>query len=584
MTTQTEQKSDWKVILKAEAYKKILLHCTRFANYKIPRNEWKEVYGFLTGKIENGDVICNDAVPMTHGGAVEVEFDEQNYIEAATLNEKLAERNEFIVGWYHSHPGLGIFLSSIDIKNHIGYQGINPKAIALVFDHTTLHGGFLGFKIFSLDNPNDENTGYHIVEWVIPDLNEKVFAESLFELSQRITEGRPVIEEYGEMIQPIQETVLRQESQKFESNKDKVSQTQFLADLGEYPSAQKKLQESLKFEAKKDYLKAIEYGLKAGKEFEQKNLIGRASDAYLQVGRYLYEFWEMIQNRIELIKANKKSITFKDIELMETLAGTLFKVLKEKKSEDIGLILEIRSKTGRMVRVKDEKIQIANILWEAAKLCEMKLIHEEDKLPIKEKCKLCLKGASLLSTAIIFARNVSKQINLAKEIFNFEELTYKINKFLIWNQEYTAKEKEEQNDYLTAAEIYKGAAMIAKESAKSFSDENFICNLIGLANFFLGKMCLCIGEHKKYNLKNQCEAAPYYEKSLNFFVKAKESLPSNAIREKNEANIFVEEAKSQFELAKKDCLSKNLQIGKLPEKFKVKTRIIQERPEPLFYP
>ena len=49
---------------------------------------------------------------------------------------KLYEHNEFFVGWYHSHPGLGFFYSDTDILNHIGYQDGNPLAIGLVFDHT----------------------------------------------------------------------------------------------------------------------------------------------------------------------------------------------------------------------------------------------------------------------------------------------------------------------------------------------------------------------------------------------------------------------------------------------------------------
>jgi len=37
------------VILEAQAFKTMVLFGTRFANVSIPREEWKEVYGFLLG-------------------------------------------------------------------------------------------------------------------------------------------------------------------------------------------------------------------------------------------------------------------------------------------------------------------------------------------------------------------------------------------------------------------------------------------------------------------------------------------------------------------------------------------------------
>ena len=582
MANSDELEPKWKVILKSNTYKKILLHCTRFANYNISKSKWKEVYGFLTGVLDGENVVCNDAVPMTHGGAIEVEFNEQNYIEAAILNEKLAEKNEFILGWYHSHPGLNIFLSTTDIRNHIGYQGTNPKAIALVFDHTKLRGGDLGFKIFILDNPTTENTGYHTVDWVIPDLDEKVFAESLFELSQRMTAGQPGINEYGEM-----DELRTQPAITSDQNNDTIQDSVELIvvqDPEECPAAQNKLKESLEFEKKRDFIKAIESGISAGKEFEKNNLIGRSSDAYLQVGRYLYELWELIQNRRYQVFSHQRSVNDEDIEYFEKLARALNLVAKEKKSEEVGLILEIKDKNGQMVQVQDEKIQIANILMESAQICENRLTEVSKTLDFNKQSELCLKAAALLSTAVIFARNVKKQKDLANQIFNYNKLTFDINYFLIKNQEISAKNSENQNDYSNAAELYKGASMIAKDAIESLSGDDIIKNLIGLANFYLGRMCLVLGDDKKYKIKNSCEAAPYYKKAENFFIKSKDAFPDFSINEINNANIFLEEALSQYEITKNDCISKNHEIEKLPEKMKIKTKIIQNMPNPLFYP
>ncbi|MHA1695575.1 MAG: Mov34/MPN/PAD-1 family protein [Candidatus Helarchaeota archaeon] len=194
-----------KVRISLEAYETIVLHACRFANVKIPMDSWKEIYGFLIGVIDGDDVIVKRCVPMAHGSSVEVEFNEEHYIKSAEVDSMAAERGEFIVGWYHSHPGLGLFLSSTDIQNHLGYQGPNPKAIALVFDHTLLNkpleDGTLhpGFEIFKLDDPSlGRMSDFHKVDYEIENVDMKKFRETLVELTERSMLNQPLIAEYGE--------------------------------------------------------------------------------------------------------------------------------------------------------------------------------------------------------------------------------------------------------------------------------------------------------------------------------------------------------------------------------------------------
>ncbi len=194
-----------KVRISLEAYETIVLHACRFANEKIPMDNWKEIYGFLIGRIEGDDVIVTRCVPMAHGSSVEVEFTDEHYIKAAEVDSKAAERGEFIVGWYHSHPGLGLFLSSTDIQNQLGYQGPNPKAIALVFDHTLLNkqkeDGSLhpGFEIFKLDDPQlGRMSDFHKVDYVIEDIDMEKYRNTLVELTERSMLNQPLISEYGE--------------------------------------------------------------------------------------------------------------------------------------------------------------------------------------------------------------------------------------------------------------------------------------------------------------------------------------------------------------------------------------------------
>jgi 26S proteasome regulatory subunit N11 len=43
-------------------------------------------------------------------------------------------RNEIVVGWYHSHPGFGCFLSSVDVSTQKNFEQLNPRFVAVVVD------------------------------------------------------------------------------------------------------------------------------------------------------------------------------------------------------------------------------------------------------------------------------------------------------------------------------------------------------------------------------------------------------------------------------------------------------------------
>lgn len=192
-------------VLNLESYEQIVLHATRFANTKVPMDAWKEVYGFLIGTVEDGKVLVKKAVPMAHGSSVEVEFTDEHYIKSAQIDSWAAERNLFIVGWYHSHPGLGLFLSSTDITNQLGYQGPNPDAIALVFDHTKAsEPGHPGFEVFKLDNPDlGTMSDFHSIRWEIEEIDREKHIKTLYEMSERNLLKQPLAPEFGEDVSAL---------------------------------------------------------------------------------------------------------------------------------------------------------------------------------------------------------------------------------------------------------------------------------------------------------------------------------------------------------------------------------------------
>jgi proteasome lid subunit RPN8/RPN11 len=110
------------------AIAKIIRHASRFPH--------REIAGFLIGKVsKEGELYIFDAMSGKHQGtSTSVILDESIMAQIAEDLEKYGEELA-IVGWYHSHPGLGAhFMSSTDVQTQKVYQSYFPKAVALVID------------------------------------------------------------------------------------------------------------------------------------------------------------------------------------------------------------------------------------------------------------------------------------------------------------------------------------------------------------------------------------------------------------------------------------------------------------------
>ncbi|MHA1731990.1 MAG: hypothetical protein ACTSU5_08595 [Promethearchaeota archaeon] len=209
LAAEPPKTADKKVILHAEAYKSIILFAARYANASIPREEWKEIYGVLTGYIDRDadTVVVEKAIALTSGESTDVHLEARHYAQIAEVENQLFSegKGRFMVGWFHSHPGLTIFYSYVDIMNHLAFQTANPDFIGLVFDHTALgEAGHHGFKIFKLTDvnmdmgdPNFENN-YHEVPYEIEGIDEFFFANVLAELSARYAAKSPLQMSYEE--------------------------------------------------------------------------------------------------------------------------------------------------------------------------------------------------------------------------------------------------------------------------------------------------------------------------------------------------------------------------------------------------
>ncbi len=150
------------VLLTAKAYERIVGYAIRYADEDQNPDKWREVYGILVGSIEdNAKVIVKDAIPMVVGSRAGVQFENKQYVDMSQIDASVYERsiqdekNDFIIGWFHTHPGFGFFYSPIDCMTQLGYQIPNPYAVGLIFDHCKKGSDshFLGIAGLRLKDP-----------------------------------------------------------------------------------------------------------------------------------------------------------------------------------------------------------------------------------------------------------------------------------------------------------------------------------------------------------------------------------------------------------------------------------------------
>ncbi len=162
------------VYLKDKAYLRMIGYAYRYSNENIDQENWKEVYGILIGNIkEKKKVVVDDAIPISVGGRSGIELDPIHYVDISQINTSMYKNeiegdgdfSDHIIGWWHTHPGFGFFFSKVDTITHLGYQGPNPYAVGLIFDHTTKTSDFLGIAALRLKNPKTGIfSGYKIIE------------------------------------------------------------------------------------------------------------------------------------------------------------------------------------------------------------------------------------------------------------------------------------------------------------------------------------------------------------------------------------------------------------------------------------
>jgi len=134
------------VVMESEVARKIRQHA---------RTSMKaEVCGVLIGNTEHERMIVEACIPGVNAaqGGAHVTFTQDTWEHIYKIKDK-EYPDAKIVGWYHSHPGFGVFLSEHDLFIQQNFFS-NPQQVAWVYDpHTDEEGcfGWIGDKIEKLN-------------------------------------------------------------------------------------------------------------------------------------------------------------------------------------------------------------------------------------------------------------------------------------------------------------------------------------------------------------------------------------------------------------------------------------------------
>lgn len=96
-----------------------------------------ERIGLLLGKMEEDGLWISDVVPSgVDNNSTSCVFPADKLAKVADdiVNGRITGK---IVGWYHTHPGHGVFMSETDNETHCKLLQFSPHVVAMVIDPTT---------------------------------------------------------------------------------------------------------------------------------------------------------------------------------------------------------------------------------------------------------------------------------------------------------------------------------------------------------------------------------------------------------------------------------------------------------------
>lgn len=113
-----------------------------------------EVMGLMLGEfVDDYTVHVIDVFAMPQSGTgVSVEAVDDVFQTKMMDMLRQTGRDQMVVGWYHSHPGFGCWLSSVDINTQQSFEQLNQRAVAVVIDPIQSVKGKVVIDAFRLIN------------------------------------------------------------------------------------------------------------------------------------------------------------------------------------------------------------------------------------------------------------------------------------------------------------------------------------------------------------------------------------------------------------------------------------------------
>lgn len=114
-----------------------------------------EVMGLMLGDwVDEYTIKVVDVFAMPQSGTgVSVEAVDPVFQAKMMDMLKQTGRPEYLVGWYHSHPGFGCWLSGVDMNTHQSFEALNPRTVAVVIDPIQSVKGKVVIDAFRLIKP-----------------------------------------------------------------------------------------------------------------------------------------------------------------------------------------------------------------------------------------------------------------------------------------------------------------------------------------------------------------------------------------------------------------------------------------------
>ena len=117
-------------------------------------NGMRESACLLRGKIEGEHLLITDFHKCDHSVGTKTTVT----IKPSEFARANKDDGLYVVGAAHSHPGLTVFLSSIDKETHRRFQQIFPDYVSMVMD--PFHKEGISFKFYRLENSREKEIGF----------------------------------------------------------------------------------------------------------------------------------------------------------------------------------------------------------------------------------------------------------------------------------------------------------------------------------------------------------------------------------------------------------------------------------------